>query len=159
MDKSMLDIYTDYLISSFGQTTATGLSRLLDAHLSHDSVTRFLSSEPQRSADLWRIVKPVVRLVESPTGVVIVDDRIEEKPSTDENELISWHYDHSKDRTVKGINFLTAAYESAGICLPVAFDLVTKEVTYVDHKTGTVKRKSAITKNERYRTLLRVCVQ
>ena len=28
MDKSVLDIYTDYLISSFGQTTATGLSAL-----------------------------------------------------------------------------------------------------------------------------------
>jgi DDE superfamily endonuclease len=158
MDKSMLDIYTDYLISSFSQATATGLSRLLDGQISHDKVTRFLASEPQTSAHLWRIVKPLVRLIESPDGVVIVDDSIEEKPDTDENELVSWHYDHSHDRTVKGINFLTAAYEVAGVCLPVAFDLVTKAATYVDKKSGKEKRKSAITKNERYRMLLHVCV-
>lgn len=124
----MLHIYTDYLISSFGQTTATGLARLLEGQISHHQVTRFLASEPQRSAHLWRVVKPLVRLVESPAGVVIVDDSIEEKPDTDENELISWHYDHSKARSVKGINFLTAAYEVAGVCLPLAFDLVTKTV-------------------------------
>jgi hypothetical protein len=29
-DKELLDIYTDYLISSFGLTTGTGLSRLLE---------------------------------------------------------------------------------------------------------------------------------
>lgn len=158
MDKSMLDIYTDYLISSFGQATATGLARLLDGQISHDQVTRFLASEPQRSAQLWQVVKPLVRLIENPDGVVIVDDSIEEKPDTDENELISWHYDHSHDRTVKGINFLTAAYEVAGVCLPLAFDLVTKTVPYVDKKSGKEKRKSALSKNERYRTLLRVCV-
>src|SRR5205085_8718267 len=153
MDKSMLDIYTDYLISSFGQTTATGLARLLDGQISHDKVTRFLASEPQRSAHLWQVVKPLVRLVESPDGVIIIDDSIEEKPSTDENELVSWHYDHSKDRTVKGINFLTALYHASEISLPVAFDLVTKEVEYFDPKTRKRKRKSALTKNERYRML------
>lgn len=158
MDKSMLDIYTDYLISSFGQTTATGLSRLLDGQISHDKVTRFLSAEPQSSAHLWRVVKPLVRLVESPEGVVIVDDSSEEKPDTDENELICWHYDHSQERTVKGINFLTAAYAVAGICLPLAFDLVTKTVPYVEKQTGQEKRQSALTKHDRYRMLLRVCV-
>jgi hypothetical protein len=35
MDKSLLELYTDYLISSFGQTTATGLSQLLDGQISH----------------------------------------------------------------------------------------------------------------------------
>jgi len=56
MDKSLLDLYADYLISSFGPTTATGLSRLLQAHLSHDKITRFLSEKPYTSANLWQIV-------------------------------------------------------------------------------------------------------
>ena len=43
MDK-LLDFYTDYLISSTRQTIATGLSRLLDNVISHDCITRFLSS-------------------------------------------------------------------------------------------------------------------
>ena len=37
-DNEMFDLYRDYLISSFGQTTATGLSALLDGLISHDRI-------------------------------------------------------------------------------------------------------------------------
>jgi hypothetical protein len=43
MNAELLETYSDYLLSSFGQTTATGLSSLLDGAISHDQVTRFLS--------------------------------------------------------------------------------------------------------------------
>src|SRR5215210_8034485 len=158
MSDKLLDLYTDYLISSFGQVTATGLSRLLDGEVSHDQVTRFLSSEPKRSADLWRIAKPLVRSIESETGVIVIDDSIEEKEYTDENELICWHFDHSKGRNVKGINFLSALYVTDQGAAPVAFDLVAKVEAYVDEKTGNLRRKSSISKNERYRSLLRVVI-
>lgn len=158
MSDKLLDLYTDYLISSFGQVTATGLARLLDGEVSHDQITRFLSSEPKRSADLWRIAKPLVRSIESLDGVIVIDDTIEEKAYTDENELVCWHWDHSKGRNVKGINFLSALYLTDQGALPVAFDLVTKMEAYVDEKSGNLKRKSSISKNERYRSLLRVCV-
>ncbi|MFN6383155.1 MAG: IS701 family transposase, partial [Pseudanabaena sp.] len=39
MDRKFLDLYSDYLISSFGKVTATGLSELLDGELSHDQIT------------------------------------------------------------------------------------------------------------------------
>lgn len=158
MQEKLLDLYTDYLISSFGQVTATGLSRLLDGQISHDQVTRFLADEPKRSADLWRIAKPLVRQIESDSGIIVIDDSIEEKAYTDENELICWHWDHSKQRNVKGINFLSALYVTDQGALPVAFDLVSKTEAFVDEKTGNLKRKSSITKNDRYRMLLRVCV-
>ena len=159
MDKTLFDLYTDYLLSSFGPATATNLSRLVDGAISHDQVTRLLSGEPQRSVHLWQKVKPLVRAVESPAGVIIIDDSLSEKPYTDENELICWHYDHAQNRTVKGINFLTALYQVAGVSLPVAFDLVTKTETYLDPKTNREKRRSPVSKNERFRLLLRVCVQ
>jgi hypothetical protein len=158
MQEKLLDLYTDYLISSFGQVTATGLARLLDGVVSHDQITRFLSSEEKRSADLWRIAKPLVRQIESADGVIVIDDTIEEKAYTDENELICWHWDHSKGRNVKGINFLSALYVTDQGALPVAFDLVTKVEAYVDEKTGNLRRKSSISKNERYRMLLRIVV-
>jgi hypothetical protein len=157
MNKSMLDLYTDYLISSFGPTTATGLSRLVDGEVSHDQVTRFLASPAKTSADLWRMVKPLIRQVESPAGVLIFDDSIEEKPYTDENDLVCWHWDHSKERHVKGINFLTAFYATETVSLPVAFDLVAKTEPYTDAKTGKAKRRSPLTKNARYRMLLQLC--
>ena len=75
----LLDLYSDYLISAFGQTTATGLAALLDGEISHDQVQRLLAGEAQTSVDLWRMVKPHVRTIESPDGVMIVDDSIAEK--------------------------------------------------------------------------------
>ena len=156
MNKSLLDLYTDYLISSFGPTTATGLSQLLDGEVSHDQVTRFLASPAKSSAQLWRIVKPMIRQIESDDAVMILDDSIQEKPYTDENELICWHWDHSKQRNVKGINFLTAFYSTGEIGLPVGFDLVTKTELYIDSKSGKQKRRSQLTKNERYRMLLQI---
>jgi hypothetical protein len=166
MDKALLDLYTDYLLSSFHSTTATGLSRLVDGAVSHDQVTRFLSGPKRTSADLWRLVKPPVRKVQSPSGVLIVDDSIEEKPYTDPSDLVCSHWDHSKSRYVRGINFLTVLYhveadgkEGREWSLPVAFDLVTKTETVIDKKTGKEKKKSRVTKNERYRDLLRACVE
>jgi len=81
MDKVVLDLYTDYLVSSVGQVTATGLASLLDGSISHDRISRFLASEPFGSANLWRLVKPLVRQVQSEDAVLIIDDSVEAKPS------------------------------------------------------------------------------
>jgi hypothetical protein len=155
---TLLDLYSDYLISSFGLTTATGLAQLLQGGVSHDQITRFLSSKPRTSADLWRIAKPFVRRVQSDQAVMIVDDSISEKPYTDEHDIVCWHYDHSHQRTVKGINFLTALYHSQGVSLPVGFALVAKTEHYIDKKDGKEKRRSPVSKNEHYRTLLEQAV-
>ena len=153
-NNNLLDLYSDYLISAFGQTTATGLASLVDGDISHDQVQRSLASEKKTSSDLWRIVKPHVRQIESDDGVVIVDDSLEEKPYTDENDIICWHYDHAQQRTVKGINFVTCLYHNQNVSLPVGFELVTKTERYVDPKDGKEKRRSARTKNEMYRDLV-----
>lgn len=160
MDPILLELYTDYLIASFGPTTATGLARLTDETISHDQVSRLLASPRRTGRDLWRKVKPLVRQIQSPDGVLIFDDTIEEKPYTDENEIVCWHWDHSKGRNVKGINFLTALYENtdpatgSSQSLPVSFDLVEKSEVYPDEKTGKPKRRSPTTKNERFRAML-----
>ncbi|MGY8826732.1 MAG: IS701 family transposase, partial [Candidatus Latescibacterota bacterium] len=49
MNKNLLELYSDYLLSSFGPTTAPGLSALLNGQVSHDQVTRFLSEETYTS--------------------------------------------------------------------------------------------------------------
>lgn len=159
MTKALLDVYSDYLLSSMGATTATGLSRLLDGAISHDQVTRFLAEKVKTSSDLWRVVKPLVRQIESEAGVLIFDDSIQEKPHTDENDIICWHYDHTQGRNVKGINFLTALYHSQGVSLPVAFHLVAKTESYLDPKSDKLKRRSPTTKNEHYRQMLQVSVR
>jgi hypothetical protein len=126
MNNTLFDLYTDYLISSFGATMATRLSELVEGPVSHDQLTRMLAGTKQGSADLWQRVKPQVRKMEREAGVMISEDSIEEKPYTDENDMVCWHYDHWKDRTVKGINFMTALHHRGGMSLPVGFTRIAK---------------------------------
>ena len=145
---NLAEIYSDYLIASFGLTTATGLSNLLDGEISHDKITRFLSGQVKTGKDLWHFVKPLIREIETGAACLIIDDSIEEKPYTDENDIICWHYDHSQQMLVKGINFLSLLYQTSDIALPIGFDLVNKTEKYLDPKDGQEKRRSLISKNE-----------
>lgn len=154
-DKELLDIYTDYLISSFGLTTGTGLSRLLEGAISHDRIQRFLASPVKTGAEFWQVVKPYIRHIQREDGVLIVDDSISEKPHTDENDIIGWHYDHTSGQTIKGVNIISALYHVDAVSLPVGYHLVTKTERYTDKKTGKEKRRATVTKNEIYRQLLR----
>jgi hypothetical protein len=158
MDKQLLDLYSDYLISSFGLTTATGLSTLLDGAISHDKITRFLSGSDFTSADLWQLVKPLVRQIQNEEAVLIIDDSIEEKLYTDESELICWHWDHSLGRNVKGVNFLSCLYHAKDIALPVAFELIKKSEWSTHKKTGKRKRVCPKTKNDYFREMVLRCL-
>ena len=159
MNQTRLDLYTDYLTVTFGYATATGLSQLLDGEISHDAVSRFLSSEEYTSKDLWKQVKKTVREVESAEGLLIFDDTVQEKPYMDENALICWHYDHCKGRNVKGINLLNCLYHSKGASIPVAFELIRKPLRFCDLQTHQEKRCSDVTKNEQMRAMIDTCIQ
>lgn len=157
--ENFTDLYTDYLLSSTGLTTATGFSQMTEGVISHDKITRKLGSGEYDSKYLWKSVKPMVEELCSSDEPVILcfDDSIEEKRYTDENELISWHFDHTVNRSVKGVNFLTALVHTKGISLPCAVEFVHKELLVTDARTGKLKRKSSLTKNEMYRQMLKVC--
>jgi hypothetical protein len=156
MSQDLLDLYSDYLLCPFGQATATGLEQVVHGSVSHDQITRGLSGKQRTGAELWRIAKPYVRKIQSLEGVLIVDDTISEKPYSDENDIVCWHYDHTSGKVIKGINLMTALYHvpSCELSLPVEFQLIAKTETYVDKKDGKTKRRSPTTKNEYYRTML-----
>jgi hypothetical protein len=82
--QELLDNYSDYLISAFGQTTGTGLAGFLGNSVSHDQVQRLLAQDRLGSAELWQMVKPYVRQIQEEDGVMILDDSIAEKPYTDD---------------------------------------------------------------------------
>ena len=159
-----LDLYTDYLLSSTGPTTATGLSRLLDGALSHDHITRWLRQTSYGPADIWRQAKPLIRQAEArrPAGefaVLIVDDSVLEKIHTDANKLICTHWDHSQKRYVKGLNFVGLLYQAAELTLPLAVELVRKTVPVYHPKTRKTSYQSPFTKNEYLQQMLRVAQQ
>lgn len=158
MDRRQLELYTDYLISNYGYATATGLSAMVNGEVSHDKITRFLSEREYTSKDLWLEVKSAVRQIEADDGVLIADDTIAEKMWTDENEIVCWHYDHTKGRLVKGINLLNMLYHSRDVSLPVAFEVIKKPLRFCDLATRQIKRASLVTKNELMRDMIAVCL-
>ena len=164
MNTDLLELYSDYLLSAFSHTTATGLSAMTNGEVSHDKVTRFLAEKELDSRELWRLVKPLVRELESKEeeeeSVLIIDDTIEEKPYTDESELVCWHYDHTKGRNVKGINLLSTLYQvGEDASIPVAFELVKKTEWVFNEKKRRWQRKSPQSKNELYRRMLGACAK
>ncbi len=157
--ENFVDIYTDYLLCSFGQVTATGLSSLLNGAVSHDKITRGLSQNEYDSKYLWQRVKPMVEELTNSNSTIVLnfDDSIEEKLYSDESELICWHFDHVFNRSVKGVNFLTAFIDIEAMRLPVAVEFVKKDIMVADAKTGKLKRQSSKTKNEHFRQMVRQC--
>jgi hypothetical protein len=157
-DKNLFELYTDYLISSFSFTTATAFSDMMNGSISHDKVSRFLNKENFDSKFLWNHVKPIIRKIETADGVLIFDDFIQEKPYSDENEIIAYHWDHSKKRMVKGVMCVTGIYHTHNMTIPVCFDLVKKTEIKINPETGNTTRQSQDTKNEKLRALIKNCV-
>ena len=73
MKENNFDLYIDYLLSTFGSATATGLSAMVEGEVSHDKITRLLSAQDYTSKDLWHQVKSTVRKIERDDGVLIFD--------------------------------------------------------------------------------------
>jgi len=155
MDKGLLDVYSDYLISQGQYATATGLAAILDGEVSHDQVSRFLRADDYDSKDLWAHIKSTVRCHEQSTGgVLLLDDTISEKTYTDENEVNCWHFSHAKGRHVKGINFLSCLARYGDITLPIGYEIVKKDITFCDVETKRQKRKASTSKNHLFRQLI-----
>jgi hypothetical protein len=146
---NIFDLYTDYLQISLGLATATGLSRLMDNSISHDQVTRMLSSTEFDNKELWLNVKPIVRQHETNDACLVFDDSIVHKPYTDENEIICWHYDHCTGTSVKGMNILTMFYHTQkyeqALKVPLAIEIIHK-YPMCDLKTKKEHRKSTVNK-------------
>ena len=85
---------------------------MLDGNISHDQVSRFLSKQELTSEYLWKVLKKDIRSIEEDSGVLIFDDTVQEKAHSKENDLICWHFDHTVNRSVKGINLLNCLYHA-----------------------------------------------
>lgn len=150
----LLDLYSDYLISQNRYCTATGLAELLEGQYSHDKFTRFLGNNKFDSKQLWKIVKPIVQKQES-KAVLTIDDSIIEKPYSQDNDIICWHYSHAKGRAVKGIEIITAAAMFETITVPICYELIDKTHVYQDEADNNkLKRKSNCNKNKRFKRLI-----
>ena len=144
------------------------MSKMLQDSYSHDSITRMLAQNELDQSLFWKLIKPTIRQVESPEGIISIDDTIEHKPYSEENELISWHFDHTQGKSVKGINIVTfnytSQYDDLTMKIPVSFELVRKDklVEKTEKKDGKfvtrMVRQASVGKLELVRRRLQVLV-
>ena len=164
----LLDLYTDFLTCSPNGVSANLVCESLNKTYSHDSLTRMLGQPELDQQQYWQIIKPSVRQIEKADGVISIDDTLEEKPHSSENELIAWHFDHTKGFSVKAINIVTFTYVNTSfpltVKLPTAFELVRKDSfqTKTTKKNGKMVTKTSrcasVSKNELVRRRLHIMV-
>ena len=127
----------------------------MEGKLYHDAITRSLHQLDYGSAQLWQVVRPFVDQIARPNAVLSVDDTVEAKAYMNQNALIRFYYDHYQQKAIKGINQITALYTGQVHSLPVAYELIEKDQPRIDRKTGKTKWVSGVSKQERFRQLIR----
>jgi hypothetical protein len=148
LDRDLLDLYSDYLICSFDKATATDLSVMVEGSVSHDQITRFLSKREYSTNDLYQIIKVDLKRISDDKGCISLDDTLEKKTYTDENDLMCWHFDHCEGRFIKGSNILSMIYTNHDIKICFDYSLVEKPL----QEDG--KRKSKTTKHQKAREMI-----
>ena len=69
-----------------------------------------------------------------------IEDTVQEKPHTNENDVICWPYGHSPNRSVKGFHRLPWVYPADGVSVPVTYELSHNPIRFRAVKTRRVKR-------------------
>jgi hypothetical protein len=159
MNRELIDLYSDYLITAFSQTSATNLARVLNHEISHDTITRFLTRKELTSRDFWKIVKPEIRRIQKPNAMIAIDDFIVEKPHSEENGVIAWFFDHTTNKHVQGMNIVDAVYITEDARMPLDLEVVKKLEYKIDVETSKPFREQLRTKHEIYRSFITNAIQ
>ena len=137
--KCSLQLYTSFLIGNQNRYSGVELSKVLpEETMSHDSVTRFLSDSRYRPSDLWKHVKPLVRLG---TGYLVGDDSLLSKKYSRENELARKQYSGNTHGLVNGISLVNLLWTAGEEYIPVDYRIYEKE-------------KDGKTKNDHFQEML-----
>ena len=148
------NVYMDYLLSTQGHISATDLSEVVDNEYSHDQISRMLYHADVDDKKLYRQSKRIIKAQNGESKkVLILDDSVQPKPHSKVNGMIAYHYDHSQQRCIKGINFISALWADDQCSIPVSMKVVVKELQW-DHKRQQEAWKVVQTKNEIFREMV-----
>lgn len=130
----------DYLLSTSRHISATDLSEVLQGGYSHDQISRMLYNGAINDKTLYRKGKRLIQAKGGLRGVVTlsIDDSIQEKSYSAVNGLVAYHWDHTENRAVKGINFVSALLGDDEASAPLSLQVVEKQPAGVDEKGHTV---------------------
>lgn len=104
MEKPNKDLYSHFLLSTFGRHSIIWLARLLDNQPSHDSWTRWLSNAKLRPRIIWEDVQKKVDLS---SGYLVIDDSVADKWYSKQIDLVKRQYSGTHHRLVDGIGVVS----------------------------------------------------
>lgn len=125
MKKWTKDLYCQFLLASQRNFTATQASELTD--VSHDAITRWLTSVKLTPNILWEHVE---HLVDKKGGVLVVDDSVIAKQYSRSHELplLSYQYSGAYHKVIQGIglvNLVLVGKENE--CMPIDYRIFSKK--------------------------------
>ena len=139
--KCSLKLYTNFLIANQNRYSGLELSRVSPVEeISHDSVSRWLSSSNFTPSDLWNQVKS---LVDVKTGYLLCDDTLLNKKYSRVNELAKKQYSGNEHRLVNGICLVNLLWTKEDEFIPVDYRVYRKECddkTKNDHFQDMLKK-------------------
>jgi hypothetical protein len=154
MRDRLLDFYGNFLIASLESVSATMLSRASNYEISHDKISRHLRNSDYSSRDFWKVIKKFIRKIETPEGIIAIDDFVVHHPHMSDNSVVNYNYDHSQGRMVMGAVVVDAVYRSEIGCCPLDYKIVTKTEAEFDHEKQQFIRQQDQDKNSIFREIL-----
>ena len=156
MDKNYLNAYSQFLIAASNHAHSTDFQEITNGNYSKDQTYRFLTSKGFDEKDFWLAIKPTLKPIQSNNACISVDDTIIEKPYMKENDVVSYCYDHTKSKCIKGINLLSLTYKTGDIAMPINYRVIKKDQIIPATEKTKARRKSEHTKNQLFRKMLKM---
>jgi hypothetical protein len=139
--KCSRELYCKFLEITSLSYSAVSLSEVApeSMSLSHDSVTRWLSSAKVQPKDLWEVSEKEIK---GKPGMMAFDDVVIDKSRSSKMELVNWQYSGTEHGVVKGIGVLNALWQTSK-----------EEYTPIDYRIWNPPEDGK-TKNEHFRDML-----
>lgn len=134
------DLYCQFLLASQRNFTATQAADL--TAVSHDAITRWLTSVKLTPNLLWEHVET---LVDKKGGVLIVDDSVIAKQYSRSQELplLSYQYSGAYHKVIQGIGLVNLVVVRRGnVCTPIDYRIFSKKI---DGRTKHIHMQEMIT--------------
>ena len=116
--KCSLKLYSDFLIANQNRYSGVELSKVAPWEISHDSVSRWLSSAKFNPSSLWNQTKD---LVEKNTGYIVGDDTLLSKKYSRVNELANKQYSGDVHGLEMGISLVNLLWTDGEKFIPVDY--------------------------------------
>jgi hypothetical protein len=143
------------LISVNSLASTASFFRVSDGEFSHDQITRELSNHNFNGREYWKTIKPTVRKFENDEAIMILDGFLNQKPHSEESQLVTYHWDNLNKKISLGIKIVNLFYYTEEASFFLDFEPIIKSEVGFNFETSDWKTYSPQDEHQSARLLLR----